>query len=188
MNLPNTITLLRILLVPLLVYALLRQQYSLALSVFLVASLSDALDGYLARRMAAQSRLGAILDPIADKLLVVTTVVMLTWQAWIPYWLTLIIVLRDLVIVSGAFAFHRLIGRVDFVPTYLSKINTVVQFMFILLVLLEAAGWPALATLRQPAVMLVLVTTLSSGLHYVWVWGAKAFTLGNKQSIDDAMD
>lgn len=174
MNLPNIITIFRILLVPAMIYALLRQNYSWAVAIFLVASISDALDGYIARRFNLHTRLGAILDPLADKLLVAAVVILLTWLGWLPYWLTAAILLRDLVIVSGALAYHKLIGPVEVKPSYLSKFNTAAQFILIVLVLAEAARWLALGPVLTAGFVLIFASTVLSGLDYVWRWSRRA--------------
>lgn len=174
MNFPNTITLLRIFLVPLLVLALGRQAYAWALCVFLVASISDVLDGYIARRFNWRSRLGEVLDPLADKLLVVAVVLMLAWQGWLPYWLAILIVLRDVVIVSGALAYHRFIGPLEISPTYLSKANTVLQFLLLVLVLADAAAWLHVGAFLPVVYWVVFLSTLLSGFNYVWHWSHRA--------------
>jgi len=106
---PNLISLLRILLVVPLALCLLSKNYTVALGVFLLAGFSDALDGYLARRFNWSSRLGALLDPLGDKLLMVTTYLLLGLQAVIPMWLVLAVILRDVIIVSGGLLYRFLV-------------------------------------------------------------------------------
>ena len=115
--------------------ALAGDRFRLALLLILTAGLTDALDGYLARRFQWTSRLGSILDPIADKLLVFATYVTLAWLGHVPVWLTVLIVGRDVVIMTGATAYHYVVGVFDMTPTLLSKANSAFQILFAVLVL-----------------------------------------------------
>lgn len=169
-HLPNIITLARIALAPVLILLLKDQDYAAGLVVFVVAGASDALDGYLAKRLNVQSRLGAILDPVADKLLLVSTYVMLTVLGHIPFWLVLVVVFRDLLIVGGYMLYTSHAGPVKMRPSILSKLNTLMQIALATLVLAQqAAGldWPLTV---HALVVAVLVTTVASGAHYLWSW------------------
>ena len=168
-HLPNLITLARVALVPVLILLLKDQDYAAALIVFVIAGLSDALDGYLAKRLNVQSRLGAILDPAADKLLLVSAYVMLTLLGHIPFWLVLVVVFRDLLIVGGYLLYTSHAGPVKMRPSIISKLNTLVQIAFVAVILAQqAAGWAWLPT--EALVYTVLATTLVSGAHYLWLW------------------
>lgn len=169
--LPNALTLSRIALAPLLILALKDQRYALALVIFLVAGITDAADGYLAKRLNVISRLGAILDPAADKILLISAFVMLTLLGHIPFWLMLSVVFRDLLIVGGYLAYTSLIGAVQMQPSPVSKLNTVVQIGLVALILAQQAGVLSLSGLIELMVYMVLVTTVASGAHYVWLWG-----------------
>lgn len=169
--LPNALTLSRIALAPLLILALKDQEYSLALGIFLIAGITDAADGYAAKRLNLMSRLGAILDPAADKILLVSAYVMLTLLGHIPFWLMLSVVFRDLLIVGGYLAYSSLVGTVQMHPSPVSKLNTVLQIGLIGLILAQQAGALDMPVLIQLLVFLVLVTTVASGVHYVWIWG-----------------
>jgi len=173
--LPNAICVLRMLLAAPIALALLSSHYPLTLALFAIAAVSDGADGWLAKTFGWTSRLGKILDPIADKVLLVTVVVTLVVQDLLPLWLALTIVLRDVVIVSGAIAYHFLIGYVEGRPTIVSKLNTVLQLSFVLTVVASAA-WPALP--RAAVVALgaaTFVTTVVSGLDYVLTYGRLAW-------------
>ncbi|MHB1320475.1 MAG: CDP-alcohol phosphatidyltransferase family protein [Acidithiobacillus ferrivorans] len=172
MNLPNLLTLLRLFLVPVIFYALAKELFVVALLIFLAAAITDALDGWIARHYHLQTRLGAILDPLADKLLVVTTVITLTWLQRIPLWVTVAIISRDLLIVGGSLLYLLLIGKFSIHPTLLSKWNTALQFVVIVLVLLLAAGHWHVPLL--PMFALVFLMAVMSGGQYVWVWSRKA--------------
>ena len=172
--LPNLITLIRvILLVPLSIY-LIQEEYTLAFYLFMIAGFSDALDGFLAKRFAWVSRFGAILDPLADKALLVVTLALLTYQEKISWILFILVVLRDIYIVAGAYTYHKLIGPYEMHPSRLSKFNTFVQLLMVTSVLasLEFIKLPLLYL--QFLVALTYVTTISSGIHYTWLWGGKA--------------
>ncbi|MHB1495774.1 MAG: CDP-alcohol phosphatidyltransferase family protein [Acidithiobacillus sp.] len=172
MNLPNLLTLLRLFLVPVIFYALAKGLFAVALIIFLVAAITDALDGWIARHYHLQTCLGAVLDPVADKLLVVTTVITLTWLQRIPLWMTVAIISRDLLIVGGGLLYLLLIGKFSVRPTLLSKWNTVLQFIVIVLVLLQAACHWRIPLL--PAFALAFLMAVVSGGQYVWVWSRKA--------------
>ncbi len=172
-HLPNIITLARIALVPVLILLLKDQDYAAALIVFVIAGASDALDGYLAKRLNVQSRLGAIIDPVADKLLLVSAYVMLTLLGHIPFWLVLVVAFRDLLIVGGYMLYTSHAGPVKMRPSILSKLNTLMQIALATLVLAQqAAGldWPLTIDVL---VVAVLITTVASGAHYLWSWMIK---------------
>lgn len=169
--LPNALTLSRIALAPLLILALKDHGYALALVIFLAAGVTDAADGYLAKRLNVISRLGAILDPAADKILLISAFVMLTLLGHIPFWLMLSVVFRDLLIVGGYLAYTSLIGAVQMQPSPVSKLNTVVQIGLVALILAQQAGVLSLPGPIELMVYMVLVTTVASGAHYVWLWG-----------------
>ncbi|WP_028238499.1 CDP-alcohol phosphatidyltransferase family protein [Stutzerimonas azotifigens] len=169
-HLPNLLTCLRLALVLPVAWLLLRQQYPQALWLFLLAGLSDALDGLLARRFGWTSRLGAWLDPIADKLLLVISYVCLTLNGLVPVWLTAVLLLRDLVIVGGAGAFRYRVGALDIRPTWLGKCSTVLQIVLVLALLLETSLLPGMGPANHVLLPLVALLTLSSGAHYVWQW------------------
>jgi cardiolipin synthase len=173
-NLPNAITLLRLALVPVMAYFAVSGAYRIALPIFLVAALSDLADGYLARRFNLVSRLGALLDPVADKLNMFVATVVLAWQDLIPIWLAAAIIGRDLVIVVGALAYRLARGHLEIKPTHLSKVNTALEFAVLLLVMAAAAGWIATGAWMKALFAIVFVTVLASGTQYVWLWGRKA--------------
>jgi cardiolipin synthase len=172
---PNAITVLRMLLAPPLAWLILEGRHGAALALALFAGLSDAVDGLLAKRCGWQSRLGGLLDPIADKLMLLSCFLALGIGEALPWWLVGLVAGRDLVIVAGALAYHRLVGPLEAAPSGLSKVTTAAQIALVLLVLVdgtqavELPGW-----LDAGAVMLIAALTLASGLHYVVAWSAKA--------------
>jgi cardiolipin synthase (CMP-forming) len=173
-HVPNALTLLRFLLIPVLVILLAQRRYDAAFAVFFVSALSDFADGVIARRWNARTRFGAIADPLADKLTMLTVTLTLAVQGLLPLWLVAAIVVRDVVIVGGALAYHYTVARYDVAPTLLSKLNTVIEFVTLALVLGTAADIVRAGNAMPMLFVLLLVTIVASGLQYVWVWGRRA--------------
>ncbi|AYC32160.1 CDP-alcohol phosphatidyltransferase family protein [Pseudomonas cavernae] len=172
-QLPNLLTLLRLALTIPIACLLLAERHAQALSLFAVAGASDALDGFLARRFGWTSRLGSILDPLADKLLLVTSYVCLALSAVLPWWLTLLVLLRDALIVGGAALYRQLRGPFAFRPSWLGKASTLLQIVLVLAVLLELSVFPAFVVVHWPLVAAVVGLTLLSGGDYLRTWIAK---------------
>lgn len=174
-HLPNALTAMRMLLVVPLAWLIRDGYFDAALTVAAVAGLSDALDGWLAKRFGWQSWLGGVLDPIADKLMLVGCFVSLGLIGAHPAWLTWLVVGRDVVIVAGAVAYHNLIGRIAAEPTLMSKFTTCVQIGYVLMQLVHLTSWFELPqNLLLGGMWLTAVATLASGLQYVVVWTLKA--------------
>jgi len=165
---PNLITLLRLGLVPVMAYFAWSGHYAIALPIFLVAALTDFVDGYIARRFQLVSKLGALLDPIADKLNMFVATAVLAWQGQIPVWLAVAIIGRDVVIVVGAVLLRIARGHLDIKPTRLSKVNTAIEFAVLLLVMAAAAGWIDPTAWMPPLFVVVFATATASGIQYVW--------------------
>ena len=136
MGLANWLTLLRILLIPVFVTLLVYEQRGPALAVFLAAALTDSLDGWVARQRGSQSRLGAFLDPLADKLLLVSSFVTLTWLRALPFWIAAVVISRDVILMVGALAIHMAGGRITPRPSRVGKLATFFQILTVLLGLL----------------------------------------------------
>ena len=174
-HLPNTLTVLRMALVVPLAWMIRETRYDEAVVVAAIAGLTDALDGFLAKRYCWQSWLGGVLDPIADKLMLVACFVTLGLVGAHPDWLTGLVVGRDVVIVAGAVAWHNLIGRIHAQPTRLSKLTTVVQIVYVLAQLLHLSHWLELPPrLLEVLIVVTAALTAASGLQYVVVWSRKA--------------
>jgi cardiolipin synthase len=142
-HLPNVLCIFRILLVYPVGHWILQGRYPEVLVLFAVAAFTDALDGFLAKRFDWTSELGRILDPLADKLLLVTSFICLSMAGFAPWWLTALVLLRDLVIGFGAMTYRVLFGALRGRPTTPSKINTFWQIAFCLGAVSHAAyGWP----------------------------------------------
>ena len=173
-HLPNALTLLRLLLVPPLAVLLLRGEYESALWVAAIAGLTDALDGALARMFRWQSWLGGVLDPLADKLLVVTGYACLWWQNVIPDWLAALVALRDLVIVAGATVWHRRIERLTPAPSLLGKLTTFLQLVFLLACLIHVGSRADFGHVLPQLAAVTGLATLLSGIDSVWRYGRRA--------------
>jgi cardiolipin synthase len=172
--LPNAISLMRIVLVAPILMLILQGSFGWALALFCIAGFSDGVDGYLAKRFDWHTRLGALLDPVADKLLIAGTFITLAYTQDIPLWLAAVVILRDVVIVVGATAYNFLVRPVEGEPTRVSKLNTALQLLFLLFVLSRAGfGWPEEISITVLGAS-VLITVVISGVNYVWSWSRRA--------------
>lgn len=172
--LPNAISLLRIALIPPILIFMLDGEYGWALGLFVLAGFSDGLDGYLAVRFGWSSRLGGLLDPAADKMLITGMFITLAYTQQIPVWLAAIVILRDVVIVAGAMAYNFIVKPVPGEPTRISKLNTALQMLFVLFVLSRAGfNWPDKITITILGAS-ILATVVISGVDYVWSWSRRA--------------
>jgi cardiolipin synthase len=174
LNVPNAITVARILLVPWIAWFTHERDYDTALWLFLLAAASDAADGLIARAWNLRTRFGAIADPIADKVTMLTVTLLLAGQGWLPWWLAAAIVARDVVIVGGALAYRLIVGRIEIAPTWLSKLNTALEFLLLAAALAAGAGYVEAEPWLPALMWVVLATVVGSGAQYVWVWGHKA--------------
>jgi cardiolipin synthase len=172
--LPNAISLLRIALVAPILVLILQGDFGWALALFVIAGFSDGLDGYLAVRFDWSTRLGGLLDPAADKLLITGMFITLAFTQHIPVWLAVIVILRDVVIIGGAMAYNFVVKPVPGEPTRISKLNTALQMLFVLFVLSRAGfNWPDKITITVLGAS-VLATVVISGVDYVWSWSRRA--------------
>lgn len=177
-HLPNLICLLRIALVWPLWHSLLAADYATTLWVFVVAAISDGADGFLAKRFGWTSSLGRVLDPVADKLLLVALFLLATWLGLVPRWLTVMAVARDVMIGVGALFFIALWGPLHGRPMLISKINTLMQLLYLLAVILQAGfGLPPPEMVGAMA-WVTGVTVLLSGLAYLREFAARALRAG----------
>jgi cardiolipin synthase len=170
----NQLTLLRIALVPALVALVLYKRFGWALAVFILAGLTDLLDGLIARLGHQRTTLGAMLDPVADKLLLGSSYVALTWASGlpcsIPAWLTLTILTRDVVIVISVLLVNLFVARRVYLPSLLGKVNTAVQLLTASLVMVSNA-WGSCIVGVEMLFLGTLCVTVASGVHYVWAAG-----------------
>lgn len=176
-NLPNLITLARLLASPLAVYLLINEAWLAAFWVFLMAGLSDAIDGYLAKRLHARTLVGGYLDPLADKALLVGVFVTLGALRHLPEWLVILVVFRDLLIIGGALLVHTLTGKLTMHPLMISKVNTAAQFVLAAYVLGQLGFGVSDDWLDQALIGIVATTTMLSGAAYVVTWARRAANL-----------
>jgi cardiolipin synthase len=172
---PNLLSALRIILTVPVVFSLLNHEYFLTLILFFIAGISDALDGFIAKRFHYQTRLGSILDPAADKILLVASFVTLFLVGILPLWLLILTFVRDLMIVSGAIGWFMgsdSSKQVLLSPSKLSKINTVLQIVLVLCLVLFQL-YPINPEWIQIIFIVVATSTTLSGLDYAWVWFEK---------------
>lgn len=175
LTVPNVITFIRLGLLPVLLWALAAREYETAFWLFVAASLGDGLDGWLARKLDQMSRLGALLDPIADKLTILGIAWILATEGTLPVWMAALMSVRDLVIVAGALAYRQVVGSLEMAPTRLSKLNTLLEFLLLALALMLANRWIAAEPWLTPYLAVVAFTIVASGAQYVWVWGYMAY-------------
>lgn len=171
-QIPNVITVIRIVLVVPIGWAILSRHSDLALLLAALAGVSDALDGFLARHYGWQTRLGAWLDPAADKLMLAVAYICLSIVGATPWWLTILVLARDVVIVAGVLAMQHWRGPVTVAPSHLSKGNTLTQIIYVLAALLGLHGTITLSL--SPLVWLVAVLTVLSGIDYVVRYAARS--------------
>tara|TARA_E500000331_G_scaffold90954_1_gene86941 strand:- start:958 stop:1566 length:609 start_codon:yes stop_codon:yes gene_type:complete len=178
-QIPNFLTICRILVIFPTLWFLYFSQFREAFYLLVIAGISDALDGYLARAFDWKTRLGSILDPIADKFLIASCFLVLAIQSAIPTWVAVIVLGRDLVIFGGAIAYRVLYKELEIAPTMLSKINTAFQIIALTVIVFYFANFPLFTTYLQLLLDPYLFVTLAalgvlSGIQYVVVWTRKA--------------
>lgn len=172
LNLSNRLTILRILMIPLIVILLGYDLKKSALGVFFLAGITDALDGFFARIRKEKTQLGTILDPLADKLLLVSTFITLAFLEMLPLWLVILVISRDLILILGSVVKYLTTGSLIVSPTLLGKATTVIQlFAVVETLILDIFGRFFIP--RYISLLLVALFTVTSGLHYIWI-GAKS--------------
>jgi cardiolipin synthase len=167
MNIPNSLTILRILLIPCYIGLLVYGRFGQALIVLIVAGLTDALDGLIARVTNQHTRLGAVLDPLADKLLLTSGFITLSMIHLVPLWVTILVVSRDVILLLGTAVAHFTESRVDLTPTFLGKGTTFLQLAYVVTVIFLSSRRIDL-TLMLPLLFGMISFTLLSGLHYLY--------------------
>lgn len=172
-QIPNLLTLLRILACPVLILLLYERQYEAALWIFLVAGITDGLDGFIAKRFDCVTPFGSMLDPIADKLLIASAYTMLALLGDIPFWLLVVVMFRDIVIIVGYLILVNMERDVPMNPSYTSKLNTFMQICLVAAVLVQQSGLFHVSALIMVLIAGVLTTTVISGIQYVWYWAIR---------------
>ena len=167
LTLANRLTILRILMTPVIAVLLLYRETGAALALFLLAGITDLLDGFFARRRNQWTSLGMVLDPIADKVLLTSAVIVLTVLKELPRWFAIIVVSRDVFLIGGAIIMYMFIGRMSIPPSYLGKATTLFQIATVFLAMLDNF-LPVLKGAIHPLVILTLILTAASGVDYVF--------------------
>ncbi len=167
MNLPNSLTILRILLIPVFVGLLVHGQHHYALGVIIVAGITDGLDGTIARMANQRTKLGSYLDPLADKLLLTTSFATLAMIHLVPLWVSIIVVSRDLILLVGTLLAQLTDMRLDITPTVWGKATTLLQLAYVILLLVFASSQLDLRLL-EPLLYPMVGLTLISGFHYLY--------------------
>ncbi|MEX1032283.1 MAG: CDP-alcohol phosphatidyltransferase family protein [Cellvibrionaceae bacterium] len=174
-QLPNLLTTLRLLLaIPICVF-ILRENYGAVLWLAAIAGVSDGIDGWWARKLNAQSRYGAVVDPLSDKALLTGAFICLAIVEAIPYGVAVIVLLRDLVIVAGALSYRLLIGPYVMAPSFWGKASTLVQIAFVLMVITQKVYPVFPLVFFEFGILMVIGLALISGGNYVAVWSRKAW-------------
>jgi cardiolipin synthase len=171
LNLPNFLTILRILAIPIFVTTIIYHEFMAAMIVFIAAAITDALDGLIARMTKQQTDLGRFLDPLADKILLTTSFVLFAFYGWIPIWLAIIVITRDVIVVVGWFVIYLLRDITLTNPSFLGKSAIALQLIFIAYVIIQINFKAMYPALLPDSIMLILVTacfTVLSGLHYIY--------------------
>ena len=167
MNIPNSLTILRILLVPVYIGFMTYGSYGFSLLILFIAGLTDAVDGHLARKLNQRTRLGTLLDPLADKVLLTSSFIALSVLHLAPSWLVILVVSRDVILLLGTSVAHVTSTPIDVTPTFLGKGTTLLQLSYVFLVVLFA--WQELdLAMLTPLLALMVGFTLASGLHYLY--------------------
>ncbi|HTN43285.1 MAG TPA: CDP-alcohol phosphatidyltransferase family protein [Nitrospiria bacterium] len=167
MNLPNLLSILRILFIPVFINLLIYHYHGWALAVFLAAGLTDSLDGLIARLTNQRTRLGTYLDPMADKLLLTASFLALGILQIIPVWSAVVVVSRDIILILGALILHLTQTQMEISPTFLGKSTTALQLIYVALVLLAAVVRGSTVSLF-PVLVVTVGLTILSGLHYIY--------------------
>lgn len=167
LNIPNILTLMRIILLPLFVTTMIYRRYEMALYIFAVAAVTDTLDGLIARLKGLKTPLGTFLDPLADKFLLVTSFILLTVYDFIPLWLTIIVISRDIIIVTGWVVLYLVTHSAKVEPSIAGKIAISLQLILIWYILLDI-NIPAMPDLHNYLLYLTALFTILSGLHYIY--------------------
>lgn len=182
-HIPNFISLARLLVVPLVVYLVLNERMVAAFWVFVAAGISDAADGFIAKRFNAGSLLGRYLDPLADKVLLVTLFVLGGYMNFLSVWLVILVVFRDAMIVGGAMLFHALIDTLEVSPLPVSKVNTALQIVLVAAALAFRGYDLELSSLQAALEYAVAATTLASGGAYLVKWSRLAATIDKDKRL-----
>ena len=167
LNLPNTLTITRIVLIPLFVTSVIYLRYDYALYLFVIAGLTDMFDGLIARLKNQKTLLGTFLDPLADKFLLITSFVLFSFYGLVPTWLTITIISRDIIVITGWVILYLLTHTAKVEPTMMGKLAITFQLILICYILFDI-NLPAVPNIHGYLIWLTAVFTTTSGLHYIY--------------------
>jgi cardiolipin synthase len=168
LNIPNTLTIGRIVIIPVFLTAVIYKRYDYAFYLFIVAAITDTLDGLFARLKDQRTSLGMFLDPLADKFLIVTSIIILSVYGWIPKWLAITVISRDIIVVIGWFLLYLVSGTAKVEPSLLGRATIWVQSVFIAYVLMDMTFLSLPAVYKPVLQWITAGITIISGLHYVY--------------------
>ena len=181
-DIPNIISILRIALVMPIAYFLWNENYLTALILFIIGGLSDGLDGFIARRYKWETDLGVILDPMGDKLMMLTAYLLLGWHHLLPWWIVGLVIFRDFIIVLGTLLYRKFIGAAKLKALFISKLNTVFQIILVIVVMFSQVI-DINIFIVDSLLWLVVITTLLSGYAYINEWGRRAWEILKRKEI-----
>ena len=181
-DIPNIISILRIALVMPIAYFLWDENYLTALILFIIGGLSDGLDGFIARRYKWETDLGIILDPMGDKLMMLTAYLLLGWHHLLPWWIVGLVIFRDFIIVLGTLLYRKFIGAAKLKALFISKLNTVFQITLVIVVMFSQVI-DINIFIVDSLLWLVVITTLLSGYAYINEWGRRAWEILKRKEI-----
>jgi cardiolipin synthase len=167
LNLPNTLTITRIVIIPLFITAVIYRRYDYALYLFIIAALTDTLDGLIARLTNQKTALGTFLDPLADKFLLVTSFIIFSINDWLPTWLTITVISRDLIVIIGWVLIYLITHTSKVEPTITGKAAIAMQLIVLCYVLLKI-NFPVLPDIDMLLMWVTAAITILSGLHYIY--------------------
>jgi cardiolipin synthase len=167
LNIPNTFTITRIVIIPVFITAIIYKRYDYALYLFVIAAITDILDGLFARIKNQKTALGTFLDPVADKFLIVTSFVILATYGWIPKWLAITVISRDVIVVTGWFLLYLVTGTSRVEPSILGKATIWIKSIFIAYVLIEM-NFLSISVIHNILRWVTAGVTITSGLHYIY--------------------
>ena len=182
MNLPNAISLVRICAVPFIIWLIINDRMTAAFWLVLVAAISDAADGAIAKHFNQVTELGSYLDPIADKALLVCGYIALGHEGYLPTWLVIGVVFRDVLIIGGALSYHVMTQALIMEPIMISKVNTAAQLVLAVEILASEGLGYDFGVFRDAMIIVVAVTTAISGAVYIVVWSQKAMAVEDSRT------
>jgi len=167
LNLPNSLTIARIVIIPLFIIAVIYKRYDYALYMFIVAALTDTLDGFIARLTNQKTALGTFLDPLADKFLLITSFIVFSMNGWLPKWLVITVISRDVIVITGWVLIYLITHTSSVKPTATGKAAIAMQLILLCYVLLDInVGF--LPDIQNVLIWLTATLTIISGLHYIY--------------------